>query len=98
MCNVIVLQVFKHFDQLKQVSVHLVELSQKLRETQAKILCSEVTLGKDGDQQSLVTSGSTIDDCPIYWHSHISEVNKDAFCCVIAHEFFDALPIHKLRV
>ncbi|XP_059483598.1 protein arginine methyltransferase NDUFAF7, mitochondrial [Neocloeon triangulifer] len=92
-----ILRVFKHFDQLKEVSVHLIELSQKLREAQAKLLCSEANLGKDDAQQLNITSGFAQVECPIFWHHHLSEVPNDAFTCVIAHEFFDALPVHKLK-
>ncbi|CAB3383941.1 Hypothetical predicted protein [Cloeon dipterum] len=91
-----ILRVFNHF-KIDGVSVHLVELSQKMRESQAKLLCSEATLGKNEEHQLQVVSGTTSTDYPISWHNHHSEVPRDAFSCIVAHEFFDALPVHKLR-
>lgn len=89
----VLFQVFKHLGHLDGVSVHLVELSPRLQDLQAKRLCSEVTLGSASE-----TCGMTHAGCPIYWHHGISEVPDGAFACVLAHEFFDALPVHKLQV
>lgn len=82
--------------QLEGISVHLVELSTKLQDEQARRLCSEVTVSKGSELH--FAWGVSHAGCPVYWHHAFSEVPRDAFTCVLAHEFFDALPIHKLQV
>jgi NADH dehydrogenase [ubiquinone] 1 alpha subcomplex assembly factor 7 len=89
--------VFSHLGQLDGVSVHLVELSPRLQDAQAKRLCSEVTMSS-GRENLHFASGTTHAGCPVYWHHAFSEVPSNAFSCVLAHEFFDALPVHKLQV
>lgn len=90
-----ILRVFEHLKQVDGLSIHLVELSRRLQDEQAKRLCSEVTMGRGGDQQ--FAWGTAHAGCPVYWHHALSEVPRDAFTCVLAHEFFDALPVHKLQ-
>lgn len=42
-------------------------------------------------------SGTTPDNIKVYWYNKIEEVPRN-FSVVIAHEFFDALPVHKFQV
>ncbi|GAA5974542.1 hypothetical protein JCM5350_001183 [Sporobolomyces pararoseus] len=60
-------------------SIHLVEQSEALQEVQ---------------KEALRRSG--FGETPVFWHRNVEEVPKsdDEFTIAIAHEFFDALPIH----
>ncbi|GAA5852044.1 hypothetical protein JCM3766R1_005437 [Sporobolomyces carnicolor] len=60
-------------------SIHLVEQSDALKAVQ------KAALEKSGFGQT-----------PVFWHRNVEEVPKsqDEFTVAIAHEFFDALPIH----
>ncbi|GAA5918546.1 hypothetical protein JCM1841_003294 [Sporobolomyces salmonicolor] len=60
-------------------SIHLVEQSEALRGVQ---------------KQALEKAG--FGETPVFWHANVEEVPKtdDEFTVAIAHEFFDALPIH----
>jgi NADH dehydrogenase [ubiquinone] 1 alpha subcomplex assembly factor 7 len=79
-------QVFSRFPAsraaLKQV--HLVENSSSMRQTQKeKLLKSSQEGGWD-----------------LLWHDSIDDIPRDpeAYTMLVAHEFFDALPIHVLEV
>ncbi|KAF0381415.1 DUF185-domain-containing protein [Gigaspora margarita] len=58
--------------------VHLIEISSKLREIQYKKLCS---------------SSKKFDGLNFFWHDSFNKIS-DKWSMIIAHEFFDALPIH----
>lgn len=80
------------------LSVHLVEVSPFMSEAQAQRLClkSEArTVHPDGNDPALhFRSGETVSGIPVFWYHRLEDV-PDAFSVVLAHEFFDALPIHK---
>nr|SVE78874.1 EOG090X06OK [Daphnia lumholtzi] len=78
-------------------SVSLVEVSPYLCQVQEKQLCpsqaqeaTEVPQGSQHYKQSISLYGSQI-----RWYNHISDLPR-TFTLFLAHEFFDALPIHKL--
>ena len=90
------------FKQLKNVwnetklSLNLVEISQSLATIQYNKLC--------GDEQQVTNSVSpwksrrldgNANGIPVSWYTSIDEVPKSHCTFFIAHEFFDALPIHK---
>lgn len=62
--------------------VHLVEVSEKLRKVQQETLC-------DAKDASRTAQGQKVT-----WHRDLSQI-PDMFTFFLAHEFFDALPIHK---
>jgi NADH dehydrogenase [ubiquinone] 1 alpha subcomplex assembly factor 7 len=63
--------------------IHLVETSPAMRALQKEKLHSSV---KEAG-------------CQLHWHDSIDAIPpSDAFPMVVAHEFFDALPVHMLRV
>lgn len=73
-------------------SMHLVETSPMLREMQLKKL-----------HRFTVKKPTKVYDFPMTWHDSIEEileqeVDKDTYTIVIAHEFFDALPVHLIEV
>ncbi|KAK4878097.1 hypothetical protein RN001_010603 [Aquatica leii] len=88
-----ILRVFDKFDMSKYVTVHLVEVSPRLTEIQAKNLCFRVMVES---KNVYVQHGVTTQGVPIYWYKHLDDVPKQ-FTLFLAHEFFDALPIHQFK-
>ncbi|XP_015434992.1 PREDICTED: NADH dehydrogenase [ubiquinone] complex I, assembly factor 7 homolog [Dufourea novaeangliae] len=97
-----ILRVFKQFRVLNNVSIHLVEVSPILSMIQAKNLCKtsiEHDIRIKNSEQDCITyyrEGITEDNVNIYWYYSIEDVPKK-FSIFLAHEFFDALPIHKFQ-
>lgn len=94
-----ILRVFNQFQYLLNtcdISIHLVEVSPKLSEIQALNLTKKSTEPKDEDTSSCYKIGITKTGLPINWYYHIQDV-PSGYTFYIAHEFFDALPIHKLQ-
>lgn len=93
--------ILRVFSQLKTVlgetdiSVHLVEVSPKLSQFQAECLTGGNTQSSDGDQP-VYRSGTTRTGLPIYWYRRVEDIPR-GFSVFLAHEFFDALPIHKFQ-
>ncbi|RXN14086.1 NADH dehydrogenase [ubiquinone] complex assembly factor 7 [Labeo rohita] len=93
--------ILRVFSQLKAVlgetdiSVHLVEVSPKLGQFQAECLTGDKTQTCNDDQPAY-RSGTTRTGLPIYWYRRIEDVPR-GFSVFLAHEFFDALPIHKFQ-
>lgn len=81
-----IIRTFKSIQAFKTVhlSIRLVENSPFMRELQKKKLC-----GHAG-------TGPSITEDRIAWFDHIDQVGKDdeRWTMIIAHEFFDALPVH----
>lgn len=80
------LQVFRQFPaaRAKLTGVHLVETSPAMRALQESKL-----------------HGSMRNDIPkLVWHDMLDEVPRspDIYTMVVAHEFFDALPVHVIEV
>ncbi|XP_018328011.1 protein arginine methyltransferase NDUFAF7, mitochondrial [Agrilus planipennis] len=87
------LRVFQHFRVLDTASVHLLEVSPLLSNLQAKRLC----MTSHYDENAVVyRKGTSHQGVPISWYRRFADIPK-GFSIVIAHEFFDALPIHKLQ-
>ncbi|XP_040206626.1 protein arginine methyltransferase NDUFAF7, mitochondrial isoform X2 [Rana temporaria] len=94
-----ILRVFNQFQYLLNtcdISIHLVEVSPKLSEIQALNLTEKSTEAKHEDTSSCYKTGITKTGLPINWYYHIQDV-PSGYTFYIAHEFFDALPIHKLQ-
>ncbi|XP_057668926.1 protein arginine methyltransferase NDUFAF7, mitochondrial isoform X1 [Diorhabda carinulata] len=89
-----ILKVFNHFKVLQKTSLQLVEVSPTLSEIQAKKLCNQSTL--IGEKVPVYRTGITKEGIPINWYKQLSDVPR-CFSLLIAHEFFDALPIHKFH-
>ncbi|KAK9484288.1 S-adenosyl-L-methionine-dependent methyltransferase [Lipomyces starkeyi] len=88
------LKAFQSFAQFKNtiVDICLVEASPTLRTTQHGTLCdSAMTETEDG------FSSVTRYGIPIKWYVNLKEVPTDITSFIIAHEFFDALPIHQFE-
>ncbi|KAM3931208.1 protein arginine methyltransferase NDUFAF7, mitochondrial [Leptodactylus fuscus] len=94
-----ILRVFSQFQHLLNscdISIHLVEVSPKLSEIQAMKLTGNNIETKYDEDTSAYKKGITKSGFKIYWYSDINDVPA-GYTFFIAHEFFDALPIHKLQ-
>ncbi|KAG7199983.1 hypothetical protein KM043_014408 [Ampulex compressa] len=97
-----ILRVLKKLRILNEISVHLVEISPILSKIQAQTLCpssEECDLKASEGQNNSVTHyrmGVTDDGVKIYWYYSVQDVPK-SFSIFLAHEFLDALPIHKFQ-
>lgn len=72
----------------------MIEASPELRKTQAQLLCNTTDLTSLPDGGFRATSKYS--DIPITWYDSLTSVPKAPTSApfVLAHEFFDALPIH----
>jgi NADH dehydrogenase [ubiquinone] 1 alpha subcomplex assembly factor 7 len=89
------LRVFGHFEVAESLSIHLVELSPYLSKLQSQKLCyssSEV----DTNNFPYHRMGETLGGTKVFWYNRLEDIPKE-FSIILAHEFFDALPIHKLK-
>uniref|UniRef100_A0A6G5AFL2 Protein arginine methyltransferase NDUFAF7 n=1 Tax=Rhipicephalus microplus TaxID=6941 RepID=A0A6G5AFL2_RHIMP len=106
------LRVFsKYSDAMEVVSLHLVEISPHLSQVQELKLCGTVSVVKDVFEHNPVTlrlpvktdteeatykHSITKHGVPVGWYRHLHDVPR-GFSCFIAHEFLDALPVHKFQ-
>ncbi|RZC33247.1 NADH dehydrogenase [ubiquinone] complex I, assembly factor 7 -like [Asbolus verrucosus] len=89
------LRVFDHFGALQSASLHLVEVSPVLSDLQARRLCMK----SDNiiDPTSVIyREGISHHGVPVKWYRQLDDV-PESFTLLVAHEFFDALPIHKFQ-
>ncbi|KAK7797698.1 hypothetical protein U0070_014362 [Myodes glareolus] len=78
------------------ISIHLVEVSQKLSEIQALTLTEE-KLPLERDADSLVyMKGVSKSGIPVSWYRDLKDVPR-GYSFYLAHEFFDVLPVHKFQ-
>lgn len=93
-----ILRVFANFELNDRISLHLVEISPFLSEVQAKRLCCQHTDTKNEDEATVpyYRKGETVSGIPVYWYRKLQDVPK-TFSIYLAHEFLDALPIHRFK-
>uniref|UniRef100_A0A8C5LA97 Protein arginine methyltransferase NDUFAF7 n=1 Tax=Jaculus jaculus TaxID=51337 RepID=A0A8C5LA97_JACJA len=78
------------------ISVRLVEVSQKLSEIQALTLTKEkIPLEKDAESLEYM-KGVSKSGIPVSWYRDLKDV-PEGYSFYLAHEFFDALPVHKFQ-
>ncbi|XP_068648173.1 uncharacterized protein [Aristolochia californica] len=79
---------------MKSLNVHLVECSPTLQKVQySNLKCTEgINCGYD-DKRTI----SQLTGAPIYWHTALDHVPPGLPTIIIAHEFYDALPIHQFQ-
>ncbi|XP_036326774.1 protein arginine methyltransferase NDUFAF7 homolog, mitochondrial [Rhagoletis pomonella] len=90
-----VLKVLTKFKFGGQFSMHMVEISPHLSKVQGQRLCFSTETVTDESSPHYQT-GKTATGTHVYWHKRLEDVPR-AFSIVLAHEFFDALPVHKLQ-
>ncbi|CAK8692297.1 unnamed protein product [Clavelina lepadiformis] len=94
--------ILRTFKQLRQVlqdtkmSFHFVEMSPFLSKVQYELLCckpleKKIVFCTD----NYFLSGRTPENIDLFWHNALDTVPRGTFMLFIAHEFFDALPVHK---
>lgn len=93
--------VLRVFSKLKinepDFSVNLVEVSPYLSNVQEKCLCKTVNkkISELPEDSQYYKESESLYGSPVRWYNNISDVPR-TFTLFLAHEFFDALPIHKL--
>uniref|UniRef100_A0A665UKW2 Protein arginine methyltransferase NDUFAF7 n=1 Tax=Echeneis naucrates TaxID=173247 RepID=A0A665UKW2_ECHNA len=94
--------VLRVFSQLRSVlgevsvSVHLVEVSSALSQLQAQKLTESRNREADNKDDPVYRRGETAAGLPVSWYRRLEDVPA-GFSIFLAHEFFDALPIHKFQ-
>ncbi|XP_043840578.1 protein arginine methyltransferase NDUFAF7, mitochondrial isoform X1 [Dromiciops gliroides] len=78
------------------ISVHLVEVSQKLSEIQALTLTDKKIALEHDAESPVYMKGITKSGIPISWYRNLQDVPQ-GHSYYLAHEFFDALPVHKFQ-
>lgn len=91
-----VIRVLSQFGLSQCISLHLVEASPHLSQSQARRLCCQYRNNEQTDDEPYYCRGETLSGIPVLWYKRIEDVPK-YFSIVLAHEFFDALPIHKFQ-
>lgn len=85
---------FKEFSE--SLSVHLVECSPALRKLQHNALCcTERDAQKDNSRDG--DAFSAFSGAPVSWHADLEQVPQGVPTIIIAHEFYDALPVHQFQ-
>ena len=83
------------------VSLHLVEVSPHLSDMQYRKLTgddqSEGDVAQSQSSEPCYRSCVSHHDFNVRWYRHLADVPK-APSFYVAHEFFDALPVHKFQV
>ncbi|KAM4633942.1 protein arginine methyltransferase NDUFAF7, mitochondrial [Polymixia lowei] len=78
------------------VSVHLVEVSPRLSQVQAQCLTRDQNQVSASEDEPVYRHGTTTTGLPVAWYRRLEDVPR-GFSIYLAHEFFDALPIHKFQ-
>ncbi|KAK7791807.1 hypothetical protein R5R35_005113 [Gryllus longicercus] len=91
-----IIKVLVHFKIHKDVTIHLVEVSQRLASVQAEKLNVNLQHEKSSASTACYQRGRTNSGINVAWYSHIEDVPR-SFSFIVANEFFDALPIHKFE-
>ncbi|KAM9798286.1 protein arginine methyltransferase NDUFAF7, mitochondrial [Neosynchiropus ocellatus] len=78
------------------LSLHLVEVSPVLSRLQAQHLTGGRNQEVQDDAGSVYRRGETASGLPVLWYPHLDAVPA-GFSIFLAHEFFDALPVHKFQ-
>nr|XP_005893806.1 PREDICTED: NADH dehydrogenase [ubiquinone] complex I, assembly factor 7 isoform X2 [Bos mutus] len=94
-----ILRVFSQLGSLLKncdISLHLVEVSQKLSEIQALTLTEEKVPLERNAESPVYMKGVTKSGIPVSWYRDLQDVPKE-YSFYLAHEFFDVLPVHKFQ-
>ncbi|XP_031126429.1 protein arginine methyltransferase NDUFAF7, mitochondrial [Ipomoea triloba] len=84
---------FKHFT--GSLHVHMVECSPTLQKLQYQALKCQNKNDTGGNAAENIVS--TIAGTPVSWHATLEQVPTGSPTIIIAHEFYDALPVHQFQ-
>ncbi|KAI3462957.1 hypothetical protein Pfo_019620 [Paulownia fortunei] len=84
---------FKSFTESLQI--HMVECSPALQKLQYQNLKCMTDDGADGNAEKRCIS--TLAGTPVSWHATLEQVPTGLPTIIIAHEFYDALPVHQFQ-
>lgn len=87
-----IIRVFAKFKLSDNTSIHFVEVSDFLSRMQAQKLCIK---HKEVSDLLYYREGETASGIKVFWYRSINNLPNN-FTILLAHEFFDALPVHKL--
>lgn len=94
-----IVQTFQHFRQKifgkTQITFHFIEVSESLSKIQCETLCVSGSKKENQTDECFQEGQSKVGGFPMYWHRDIESIPDNTFTFFLAHEFFDALPIHK---
>lgn len=91
-----ILRVCAHFKLSDSTSVHLVEMSPFLSKLQSQRLCHSSNTVDESTNLPYYRVGETLAGVKVFWYQRIQDIPEE-FSIIIANEFFDAMPIHKLK-
>lgn len=91
-----ILRVCTKFQMSESMSVHLVEISPYLSKLQSQKLCYSSNEVDPQNNFPHYRVGETVSGVKIFWYHRIEDIPNE-FSIILAHEFFDALPIHKIQ-
>ncbi|KAK3004320.1 hypothetical protein RJ639_018871 [Escallonia herrerae] len=84
---------FKSF--IQSLHIHMVECSPKLRKLQhLNLKCTDEDDTCENVEKQIV---STLSGTPVSWHAALEQVPTGFPTIIIAHEFYDALPVHQFQ-
>ncbi|KAG0459511.1 hypothetical protein HPP92_022639 [Vanilla planifolia] len=85
----------KFVEFVKSLDIHLVECSPTLQKIQhSNLRCVDEVRYCDNAATRTTTS---LNGAPIFWHADLEEVPSGLPSIILAHEFYDALPIHQFQ-
>lgn len=92
-----ILRVFSKFRiaEAANLTISLVEVSPHLSKAQEMKLCRTSVKDEGPENANHYKESRSIFGPTVRWYRHLSETPK-SFTLYLAHEFFDALPVHKL--
>ncbi|CAO1413002.1 unnamed protein product [Diamesa tonsa] len=90
------LRVCAHFKLSESTSVHLVEMSPYLSKLQSQRLCHASNEVDENSNLPYYRVGETLTGVKVFWYQRVQDIPED-FSIIIANEFFDAMPVHKLK-
>ncbi|XP_042511391.1 protein arginine methyltransferase NDUFAF7 homolog, mitochondrial isoform X2 [Macadamia integrifolia] len=79
----------------RSLNIHMVECSPALQKLQYSALkCTEEDItGSNGGQRTV----TNLAGAPVSWHATLEQVPTGLPTIIIAHEFYDALPVHQFQ-
>ncbi|KAK1374339.1 Protein arginine methyltransferase NDUFAF7 [Heracleum sosnowskyi] len=79
----------------KSLNIHFVECSPALQKIQYKKLeCLDEDGGSKNVDKKII---SALTGSPVSWHTTLEQVPRGVPTIIIAHEFYDALPVHQFQ-